>query len=210
MAGPSAATATVCANAYAPIGAAPVEALEGATLCLVNEQRLDAGLRPLVRQPDLSVAAQRHAWDMQGRGYFAHVAPDGDGLFERIQRRAYLRGWEEWSLGENLGWGQRGQSSPAATVLRWLLSAEHRANMLDPEFTDAGVAVTPGAPPPEYTDEGAAAYVLNLGVRSGRVHKRSAVRRSRARRADRKRRLRLPDPASATPPKKAVKLDKGG
>lgn len=178
----------------------PTVTLEGATLCLVNEQRILAGLRPVTRQPDLAIAALRHSWDMQGRSYFAHVAPDGEQLVDRVQRRRYLRGFSDWYLGENLGWGQRSESTPAATVLRWMLSPEHRANMLDPTFTEAGVGVTPGAPLPEYRDEDAAAYVLNLGMRRGQVvPTRAAVRRSRAKREGRKRRVRLPDPAGLKP-----------
>ena len=204
MAGPATASATVCANAFARIGQAPTEALEGATLCLVNEQRIAAGMNPVVRQPDLAVAALRHSWDMQGRGYFAHHAPDGAELADRIERRGYLRGFEEWYLGENLGWGQRSESTPAATVVRWMLSPGHRANMLDPAFTEAGVGVTPGAPPPEYPDAEAAAYVLNLGMRSAPVQPRRA-RRSRAKRGSHRRRVHLPDPAGLKPLAKGKK-----
>jgi uncharacterized protein YkwD len=200
MVGPSTASATVCANAYARIGQVPTETLEGATLCLVNEQRIIAGLRPVVRQPDLMITALRHSWDMQARGYFAHVSPDGEALVDRIGRRLYLRGFSEWYLGENLGWGQRSESTPAATVLRWMLSPEHRANVLDPGFTEAGVGVTPGAPPPEYRDENSAAYVLNFGARRGQAVPKRIVKRSRAKREGKKRRVRLPDPAVLRPP----------
>ena len=203
--------ATVCANAYAEVGQVPTEALEGATLCLVNEQRIAVGLRPLKRQPDLAIAALRHSWDMQGRGYFAHVTPDGEGLVDRVQRRLYLRGFEDWYLGENLGWGQRAESTPAATVLHWMLSPGHRANVLEPGFTEAGVGVTPGAPLPEYGDDGAGAYVLNLGVRRGQlVPKRPTVERSRARRTRRKRRIRVPVPTATATAPKGVTLDVSG
>jgi hypothetical protein len=134
-------------------------------------------------------------------------------VLERVARRGYLRGWDDWGLGENLGWGQRAEGTPAATVLRWMLSPEHRANMLDPAFTDVGIGVTPGAPLPGYRDEDAAAYVLDFAVRVAPpvVKPKPKPRGKRVKRAGAKhraprRRIRLPEPLTGTLTKETSRL----
>ena len=138
---------------------------------------------------------------MEQRNYFAHRSPDGDGVLERVMSRQYLRGWRDWELGENLGWGQRIEATPAATVTRWLLSAEHRRNMLEPGFKEAGVAVAPGAPLPGMLDDDAAAYVLNLGVRSTPIQARPASSRKRRKKRRRARHRHTVPVASVNAPR---------
>ncbi|MFH1444091.1 MAG: CAP domain-containing protein [Candidatus Peregrinibacteria bacterium] len=59
-------------------------------IALVNQERMAAGLQPLVRNPQLEQAAQAHAKDMYKRGYFSHFSPEGSNYIDRIRTTAYL------------------------------------------------------------------------------------------------------------------------
>jgi uncharacterized protein YkwD len=47
--------------------------------------------------------------------------------------------------GENLAWGTGTGSTSRATVVAWLASPEHRANLLQPSFTRIGVGALVGS-----------------------------------------------------------------
>src|SRR4051812_37286863 len=51
-------------------------AVPAATLCLLNGQRVDAGLVPLRTSGKLGAAAKEHSQDMVARQYFDHTAKD--------------------------------------------------------------------------------------------------------------------------------------
>lgn len=57
---------------------------------LANQERLAAGLLPLVRNAQLEQAAQAHAKDMYKRGYFSHFNPEGQNYIDRIRATQYL------------------------------------------------------------------------------------------------------------------------
>jgi hypothetical protein len=72
--------------------------LEKRMLDLVNQERAEAGLRPLAPDPELTEVARRHSTDMFARGYFAHDTPEGLSPFDRM-RAADVR---FLTAGENL------------------------------------------------------------------------------------------------------------
>lgn len=78
-------------------------------------------------------AAAAHATDMAGHGGLAHRGSDGSQGGERLERAGYV--WSSW--GENLGQGHR---SVAALVAHWAASPGHCANLLNPRFTELGMA----------------------------------------------------------------------
>lgn len=105
----------------------------------LNAARAKAGLAALAPDPVLTGAAEAHAADMARRGYFAHTAPDGETFAARIAKTGYAFA----AIAENLALG-----SPEAAVVvgtQWANSAEHRANMLNPEVTAVGVGYDPGS-----------------------------------------------------------------
>jgi uncharacterized protein YkwD len=116
-------------------------------LALVNEARAvkrRCGLKrylavpPLAASPALQVAASAHAEDMARRGIMDHAGGDGSTAAERATRAGY-----EWrTVGENVAMGQ---STPELAVAEWLDSARHCANIMDPDFTEMGVAVASNA-----------------------------------------------------------------
>lgn len=83
---------------------------------------------------DLHSVALSHSKDMLEQDYFSHVAPNGDGLSERLMKNDI--GYQ--SAGENIAADYI--DAPAA-VVGWLNSEGHRKIMLDSTFTKLGVGV---------------------------------------------------------------------
>ena len=71
-------------------------------------------------------------------GILNHVDRDGLDLRGRAEVLG-LRGWK--ALGENIAYNQ-GYSDPTAfAVERWMVSEKHRENILNGEFTHAGIGI---------------------------------------------------------------------
>ena len=101
----------------------------------MNRVRVAHGLRPLRIVEKLHAAARAHSADMIRRGYFGHGAfarrMDGYGVQARV-------------VGENLAWGNGVYGTANMIVHEWLMSPEHRANLLRPGFSTVGVGSAVG------------------------------------------------------------------
>lgn len=104
---------------------------------LTNEKRIEAGLKPLVLNPELSLAAQAKASYMFEKDFWAHVAPDGTTPWYFIKNAGY----EYQYAGENLA---RGFNTAEDVTKAWMESPTHRENLLSPNYTDIGFAVSEG------------------------------------------------------------------
>ncbi len=115
-----------------------VAAVVSATLVdLANGDRASQDLPALTVNPLLVEAAQAKANDMAAKGYFAHVSPQGiDPWFWFKQV-----GYDFVYAGENLA-VNFSDSSDVNTA--WMSSPEHRANILDPHYTQIGIATAQG------------------------------------------------------------------
>ena len=118
------------------------DAVAERVLALVNGARAQArwcGLdryeaaRPLALSSLLNDAAAAHARDMATRGSLGHRGSDTSAPSDRITRTGYR--WQ--ASGENLAAGQR---DPDAAVAAWLQSPAHCATLMNPHFTETGVA----------------------------------------------------------------------
>ena len=137
-----------------------------AVLCLVNEQRKDAGLKPLERSKKLQKAAQRHNDRMVGTGCFAHECAGEAGLDIRLESVDYLGGGlSSWAYGENIAWGMQDQATPRAIVGAWMDSAGHRANILSRSFREIGVGFSAGTPSSQKDPGGI--YTTDFGLAVG-------------------------------------------
>jgi len=136
----------VCANADVPPTVGHVAAAEEATLCLVNHERAVHGRRRLHANDTLHGVARAYALDMVAGNFFSHVSPSGSTFDQRIRRAGYLSDTRGWSIGENLAWGGGILSTPRAIVRAWMHSPEHRRNILDRRFRDAGIGIAVGLP----------------------------------------------------------------
>ncbi|MEM9149647.1 MAG: CAP domain-containing protein [Cyanobacteria bacterium P01_F01_bin.3] len=101
-------------------------------LRLTNEFRVQQGRKPLTLNVELNEAAQKHSESMANDDFFSHTGKSGDSVGQRATDAGYT--WNR--VGENIAAGQR---TPADVVKGWINSPGHRANLLNPGFTDIGL-----------------------------------------------------------------------
>ena len=132
----------VLAAPFAPPGPERALAMETRVLELVNADRVRGRscggtyFEPTTRlthSAPLERAAMTHARDLLTLGTLSHRGSDGSRPAERISRENYA--WS--SVGENLA---SGVTSPEQVVEGWFRSPVHCANLMNPRFTDMGVA----------------------------------------------------------------------
>lgn len=124
-------------------------AAEQYMLELINGEREQAGVQPLAFNAQLTDAAEGQDTWMLNTGTFSHVGNNGSDPTARIQAAGYtLSG--TWADGENIAWIST--SAPAGITDETLAlnqnlmnSPEHRANLLNPTFSEVGIAVQEGA-----------------------------------------------------------------
>ncbi len=143
---------------------ANLEAVRGASLCLVNRERAAHGEGPLATNTDLQHAAQGHSESMTSGAYFEHAGPGGSFL-ERIMNSGYLPGPNAlYSVGENIAYGSLQDATPAAIVASWMASPGHRANILNSAFLEIGIGIVPRLPASLGGGEAGAMYTEDFGV----------------------------------------------
>jgi uncharacterized protein YkwD len=98
-----------------------------------NAERRRAGVPPLSIDPQLTLAAEKHAADMARRNQLSHTL-NGRSVADRVR----AAGYEYRAVGENIAWNQ---PTAAEAVGDWMTSSGHRKNLLNREFTHIGVAV---------------------------------------------------------------------
>lgn len=108
-----------------------------AMLAQVNAERDKQGLPPLVSDPRLDVAAQKHAEDMLARIYYSHESPEGTAPRQRVQAAGFVAD----AVGENIA---AGHFSVDTVMNAWLHSSGHRRNILEPRFTHFGTGIAVG------------------------------------------------------------------
>ncbi len=111
---------------------ASVLSFEQEVIRLVNEIRVQNGLKPLTENWELSRVARYKSQDMVDNRYFSHTSPTYGTPFQMI--KAF--GLSYRSAGENIAYGQR---TPQAVVNAWMNSSGHRANILNSSYTQIGV-----------------------------------------------------------------------
>lgn len=103
----------------------------------LNRTRVEFDLPPFRRDFRLDDAAEDRMGDMIEMRYWSHRSPDGRAPFTWMKQRGY----RYIRAAENLA---AGFDTPSLLVESWLESPGHRANVLQPEFVDVGIAVLEG------------------------------------------------------------------
>lgn len=161
--------ATGTASLLAPSGACgPAADSEGvdlahaetAMLCLTNYARRRSGLRPLALSRRLERVAQAKLATDIACNEFSHT-PCNVSFTKTFA--PYLADAGAYDIGENIFW-TAGGGTPRQTMIAWLNSPDHRANILNPAFRDLGVGYLPGQAFQGST--GATLWSQEFGVRS--------------------------------------------
>lgn len=132
----------VMAAPFAPsVGESEQEAGQR-VLALVNQARATPrycggtafrAAQPLRWNSALAASSRRHAGDMAHYNYFSHTGRDGSNPADRVLRVGY----QYRATGENIA---AGQMKPEDAMAAWIQSPEHCANLMNPAFTEMGVA----------------------------------------------------------------------
>lgn len=104
---------------------------------LVNEQRTARGLNVFKENEALNKAAELKAKEIANLGSLVHTkAPSGTQWWNTAQSGYYFQ-----SIGENLA---ANIPDPSTLVMDWINSPVHSVNILNPLYTEIGVATVPG------------------------------------------------------------------
>lgn len=108
---------------------------------LMNQQRAAYGLTPLTQADELGQAAQRHASDESDNDFSSHTGSDGSDPIQRMTDAGY----DGVLFAENIGYAYNSDEnsvwSDQDMMDWWMNSPGHRANILNPDFTEVGVSV---------------------------------------------------------------------
>lgn len=113
-------------------GIAPSSVIE-----LTNRARSENGLAPLTENAKLSQAARAKANDMIKNDYFAHTSPSGRDPWYWMKQEGYAYKAAGENLAINFTDAKEQQSA-------WMKSKTHRANILNGNYKEIGVAVVEG------------------------------------------------------------------
>jgi len=124
-------SASVTALSFSPQGMA----------CLVNKERLAAGVPPVGVDNSLVSAAQKHSSDMARMNRLEHTGSDGSSPGSRADKA----GFNYKNLSENISFGQQ---SMEAAMQAFMNSPDHQKNLLDPkaQMMGAGFSMSGGTP----------------------------------------------------------------
>jgi uncharacterized protein YkwD len=129
-----------------------------ALLCVMNEQRKLAKLKPLKLSKKLGKAAVAHTKAMISGKFFAHQGPKEKALAARLKKAKY-RG----AAGENIGAGAGAFASPVQMVNGWMHSSLHKANLLSRQWKTVGIGFVAGFP--LSATQPSATFTTDFGVR---------------------------------------------
>ncbi len=104
---------------------------------MTNQARIKQGLEPLTVSSKLTEAAEKKAMDMINQNYFAHTSPDGLSPWYWVSKAGYKYS----TAGENLA-KDFGESEYVHQA--WMNSPSHKANILNKNYQDIGIAVLRG------------------------------------------------------------------
>ena len=106
---------------------------EQAVLDATNAERKKEKLDPLTADPMLTEAARAHAANMAKQSKLAHTLDE-----KTFEDRAKATGYKYRALGENIA---HNYQSPKDAVAGWMASAGHKANILNADYTQIGLAI---------------------------------------------------------------------
>jgi uncharacterized protein YkwD len=139
--------APLAPHSFQPVpvrGIKHLKRVEDLVFAMTNQLRRARQVPPLVRDTELRKLARAFSNDMLVRGFFDHTTPDGVIFSKRIRShypyRVRIVGENIW---ESYGYEHHSPQTLAKLIIAdWMSSPGHRANLLDPDFTNMGVGVS--------------------------------------------------------------------
>lgn len=119
-----------------------IVAVERVAFAMINQKRLENGLKPLAWNAELASVARVHSQNMAEYQFFGHRGLDG----KMVSDRADNIGLNKWrAIGENIAFNRGYQDPIAKAVEGWMNSPGHRHNLLEDSWKESaiGVAVAP-------------------------------------------------------------------
>lgn len=104
---------------------------------LTNESRIQSNERPLIKNDKLALAAQLKGEDMVSKEYFSHNSPEGVTPWHWFKEAGYTFLYAGENLAINFTDSEEVEKA-------WLNSPKHRANILNGEFSEIGIATISG------------------------------------------------------------------
>jgi len=103
-----------------------------------NETRASSGLKPLFYNEKLADAARRKASNMLSENYWAHNSPSGKSPWTWFKEAGYTYVFAGENLAKDFGDTNRMMNA-------WMASPTHKENIINPKYSEIGIAVVPGS-----------------------------------------------------------------
>jgi uncharacterized protein YkwD len=120
-----------------PTTTAPTTSTATDVIARINAERSRNGLTALTMNAKLMEAARIQAVQMAKYQRLDHTISGAP--YPDMKSRFVAVGYAYSAVAENVAWNQ---PDARAAVAAWMTSSGHRANILDPRFTETGVAMT--------------------------------------------------------------------
>lgn len=104
---------------------------------LINYNREELGIQPLIENEKLNQIAELRAKDMVEKEYFSHQSPEGKSPWDWFAEAGYKYKY----AGENLAVGF---SDSKEIYYAWIDSPSHKENILNPKYKEVGTAILGG------------------------------------------------------------------
>ncbi|MDM8528065.1 LysM peptidoglycan-binding domain-containing protein [Anaerolineales bacterium HSG24] len=113
--------------------------LQQQMILAVNAHREAHGFVSYIADESLNQIAMARAQDMDKRGYFSHVSPEGQRVRDYVRNQGLIYTW----VGENIERNTQPEASTVNHSVTWFMGhPPHRHNILHPNYTRIGVGVS--------------------------------------------------------------------
>ena len=103
-----------------------------------NAERAASGLKPLAYNEKLADAARRKAANMLSENYWSHNSPSGKSPWVWFKDAGYNYVFAGENLAKDFGDTNRMMNA-------WMASSSHKENIVNPKYSEIGIAVVPGS-----------------------------------------------------------------
>jgi len=118
--------------------------VEDAILRYTNQERVAAGVAPLVRNGLLTTVARAHSLDMKERDFFSHTNPDRLTPFQRMDAAGYSYRSAAENIAASSSYTLASNPDEVGRHLvqdLWMNSRGHRETLISPKYTEIGIGV---------------------------------------------------------------------